>query len=155
MTTRQPTIYGNRAFVFIIDLTRSDSDEEQPPRRRRRRQEPQVIDLTRPQPEVIDLRNDTANSLNRVLGNLEGNIQRTIPMRRSRSNVNTEANKENIQTPTTGSGLQKNEMEAYCVKCKRKEPMIDAKEITTKNGRKAMSGKCAICGTKMMKFVKK
>jgi len=65
-----------------------------------------------------------------------------------------EANKEN-QPPATGSGLQKNEMESYCVKCKRKEAMLEPKEITTSNGRKAMSGKCAICGTKMMRFVKK
>jgi hypothetical protein len=33
--------------------------------------------------------------------------------------------------------------------------MIEPKQMTTKNGRKAMSGKCAICSTKMMKFMKK
>ena len=152
MTTRQPTIYGNRAFVFIIDLTHSDSDTEQPTRRRRR--QPQVIDLTRNQPEIIDLTNDTNQSINRVLGNLETNVQRTRRRIRN-SNQDREADKENIPPTTNTSGSGLHNIEAYCVKCKRKEPMIDAKEITTKNGRKALSGKCAICSTKMMKFIKK
>jgi len=80
-------------------------------------------------------------------------VDANTPSRRRR-NRGMEANKEN-QPPPTGSGLQKNEMESYCVKCKRKEAMLEPKEITTSNGRKAMSGKCAICGTKMMRFVKK
>ena len=32
-------------------------------------------------------------------------------------------------------------MEAYCVKCKAKKEMSDAKEVKMKNGRKAMKGK--------------
>jgi len=38
---------------------------------------------------------------------------------------------------------------AYCVKCKAKRDMADAKEVTMKNGRKAMKGKCPVCGTGM------
>jgi hypothetical protein len=42
---------------------------------------------------------------------------------------------------------------AFCVKEKAKKPMKDAKEVTLKNGKHAMQGICASCGTKMMKFV--
>ena len=43
--------------------------------------------------------------------------------------------------------------EAYCVKCKAKREMENVEEVTTKNGRKALKGKCPVCGTTMMKFV--
>ncbi len=43
-------------------------------------------------------------------------------------------------------------MEAYCVKCKSKKEMQNAEEITMKNGRKATTGKCPDCGTKMFKI---
>jgi len=43
-------------------------------------------------------------------------------------------------------------VEAYCVKCKAKQPMADAKQITMKNGRPATEGKCSKCGTKMFKI---
>jgi len=41
----------------------------------------------------------------------------------------------------------------YCVKEKTSKPMKDAKEVTLKNGKKALQGVCSSCGTKMMKFV--
>ena len=43
-------------------------------------------------------------------------------------------------------------MEGYCVKCKAKKEMVDAKEVTMKNKRKAMKGKCPDCGTGMFKI---
>ncbi len=43
-------------------------------------------------------------------------------------------------------------MEAYCVKCKAKREMKDAKQVTMKNGKKAMAGVCPVCGTKMFKI---
>jgi len=43
--------------------------------------------------------------------------------------------------------------EAYCVKCKAKHPMSDAMEVTMKNGRKAVKGKCPACGTVMFKML--
>ena len=46
-------------------------------------------------------------------------------------------------------------MEAYCVKCKKQREMKNTTEVTLKNGRKAVTGTCAVCGTKMFKFVKK
>ncbi len=45
--------------------------------------------------------------------------------------------------------------EAYCVKCKAKREMSEAKEVTMKNGRKAMKGKCPNCGTGMYKILGK
>ena len=45
--------------------------------------------------------------------------------------------------------------EAYCVKCKSKKEMKDAKEVTMKNGRKAMKGKCPDCGTGMYRIMGK
>ena len=44
---------------------------------------------------------------------------------------------------------------AYCVKCKAKKEIADATEVSMKNGRPAMSGKCVTCGTKVFKIVKK
>ena len=44
------------------------------------------------------------------------------------------------------------DVQAYCVKCKAKKNMVDAKEVTMKNGRKAKTGKCETCGTKMFKI---
>ncbi len=43
-------------------------------------------------------------------------------------------------------------MEAYCVKCKQKREMKDAKQVTMKNGKKAMTGSCSACGTKMFRI---
>lgn len=40
----------------------------------------------------------------------------------------------------------------YCVKCKTKREMKDAKEVTLKNKRKATKGVCPVCGTKMFKI---
>jgi len=41
----------------------------------------------------------------------------------------------------------------YCVKEKAQKPMKDAHEVTLKNGKRALQGVCASCGTKMMKFI--
>lgn len=45
-------------------------------------------------------------------------------------------------------------MEAYCVKCKAKREMKDAKAVTMKNGKPATQGICPTCGTKMFKIGK-
>jgi len=44
------------------------------------------------------------------------------------------------------------EVQAYCVKCKAKKTMKDAKEIKMKNGRPAVTGVCPTCGTKMFRI---
>lgn len=45
-------------------------------------------------------------------------------------------------------------MEAYCMKCKTKREVKDAREITMKNGRPAIKGICPICGTKLFRIKK-
>ena len=45
--------------------------------------------------------------------------------------------------------------EGYCVKCKAKQPIADGVEETMKNGRKAIKGKCPVCGTVMFKILGK
>jgi hypothetical protein len=44
-------------------------------------------------------------------------------------------------------------MEGYCVSCKCKQTINEAKEKTTSNGRQMMTGKCSKCNTKMSVFV--
>ena len=43
----------------------------------------------------------------------------------------------------------------YCMKCKSSKEIADAKEVTMKNGRKAMKGKCVDCSTGMYKILGK
>lgn len=43
----------------------------------------------------------------------------------------------------------------YCVKCKSKRDIKDAKEVTMKNKRKAVKGKCPECGTGMYRILGK
>jgi Zn finger protein HypA/HybF involved in hydrogenase expression len=45
-------------------------------------------------------------------------------------------------------------MQAYCVKCKGKKEMKDGQEVTLKNKRKAMKGKCPDCGTSLFRIMK-
>ena len=44
-------------------------------------------------------------------------------------------------------------VEGYCVKCKAKKEIFDGVEETMKNGRKAIKGKCPVCGTVMFKIL--
>ena len=45
-------------------------------------------------------------------------------------------------------------MQAYCVKCKAKKEMKNAKAITMKNKKPATQGVCPTCGTKMFRIGK-
>ena len=45
-------------------------------------------------------------------------------------------------------------MQAYCVKCKAKKEMKNAKAITMKNKKPATQGTCPTCGTKMFRIGK-
>jgi len=42
---------------------------------------------------------------------------------------------------------------AYCVKCKASKEMKDAQQVTMKNKRSAVKGKCPDCGTGMYKIL--
>lgn len=45
-------------------------------------------------------------------------------------------------------------VQGYCMKCKDKKEMADAKAGKMKNGRECVTGKCPDCGTKMFKIGK-
>jgi len=49
------------------------------------------------------------------------------------------------------------EVQGYCVKCKAKQTMADAKEVEMKGKggktRRAMKGKCPKCGTTMFRIM--
>jgi uncharacterized protein DUF5679 len=42
--------------------------------------------------------------------------------------------------------------ETYCVKCKKKTEIKNPQEVTMKNGRHAIKGTCAVCGTTVQSF---
>lgn len=43
-------------------------------------------------------------------------------------------------------------IEAYCAKCKMKRGMLNATEVTTKDGRMAVRGTCEVCGSNLHRF---
>ena len=45
-------------------------------------------------------------------------------------------------------------MDLYCVKCKKIKKSIDLKQITSKNNRLMLSGKCSVCNSKVFRFIK-
>ena len=47
-------------------------------------------------------------------------------------------------------------MESYCLKCKKKKNTenIDPKVSSTSNGKAMILSKCAICGSKISRFIK-
>lgn len=45
-------------------------------------------------------------------------------------------------------------MQAYCMKCRVKREIKNAKAITMKNGKPATQGVCSVCGTKVFRIGK-
>ena len=45
-------------------------------------------------------------------------------------------------------------MLTYCLKCRKNTNNKNAKMVKTKNGRLALSSKCAVCGSKKSRFMK-
>ena len=41
----------------------------------------------------------------------------------------------------------------YCVKCRAKRDVDNPEHVTMKNGKPAMKGQCAVCGTTMFAIV--
>ena len=46
-------------------------------------------------------------------------------------------------------------MLSYCLKCKKNTESINPRVSATSNGRSTILSKCAICGSKKSKFIKK
>ena len=45
-------------------------------------------------------------------------------------------------------------VDVYCLKCKGHREVKNGEEVTLKNGRHAIKGKCGDCGSGVYKFVK-
>lgn len=45
------------------------------------------------------------------------------------------------------------EREGYCVRCKKKRLIAEAEEVTMKNGRPVIKGKCPKCGSGMYRIL--
>ena len=45
-------------------------------------------------------------------------------------------------------------MESYCLKCRKNPENIDPKVSASSNGRAMILSKCAICGSKKLRFIK-
>lgn len=43
-------------------------------------------------------------------------------------------------------------MQMYCVKCRQKRDAENTEQVTMKNGKQAVKGKCSVCGTGMYKI---
>ncbi|MDQ2716464.1 MAG: alpha/beta fold hydrolase [Chloroflexota bacterium] len=56
------------------------------------------------------------------------------------------------QTGTPQAERKEVEIEAYCVKCKKKRMMRNVHEVTMKNGRPALQGACGVCGTRLYRI---
>jgi hypothetical protein len=52
----------------------------------------------------------------------------------------------------TGADKVNRTTQAYCVKCKAKREVKDPKNVTMKNGKKALQGTCPVCGTKLFRI---
>jgi len=46
-------------------------------------------------------------------------------------------------------------MKAVCMKCKKKVEIDKIRQVVMKNGRQAVTGSCAICGTKVFRMLPK
>lgn len=44
------------------------------------------------------------------------------------------------------------QVQAHCIRCKVSRQMRDPSVVTLKNGRKAVQGKCPVCGSKMFRL---
>lgn len=43
-------------------------------------------------------------------------------------------------------------VQAYCVKCRAKREIKNPQEVTMKNGKRAVTGICPVCGTKLFRI---
>ncbi|MDX1935228.1 MAG: DUF5679 domain-containing protein [Capsulimonadales bacterium] len=53
----------------------------------------------------------------------------------------------------TPTGAKNEEIEAYCFRCRMRKTMDGATETRMRNGKRAFSGTCITCGTRMFKIV--
>ena len=51
--------------------------------------------------------------------------------------------------------MHKYKMESYCLKCRKYKKNINPQVSSTSNGKMMILSKCAICGSKKSRFIKK
>jgi len=73
----------------------------------------------------------------------------TSKIKQSTSDASTN---ENAPLPQEQTALA--QVEAYCIKCKTKRQMLNAREVTLKNGCLAVQGNCSVCGTQLIRMGK-
>ena len=71
----------------------------------------------------------------------------------------TEPTTESVTTAVepateTVQAASENLPEAYCVRCREKRPVAEARYETTPRGRHRVVGRCTVCGSKVTQFVK-
>ena len=62
--------------------------------------------------------------------------------------------KANKKTSWNNSNLKLFIYLTYCLKCKKNKENVNSKLLKTKNGRTLLLSKCAVCGSKMSRFIK-
>ncbi|MGH2496850.1 MAG: alpha/beta fold hydrolase [Ktedonobacteraceae bacterium] len=55
-------------------------------------------------------------------------------------------------TINADNGTTRPRIKAYCMKCKEKRAILNAHEVTMKNGRIAVQGDCEVCGTSLFRM---
>ncbi len=89
----------------------------------------------------------------------EGELEQTVQNRKSLEKELAQAKKDLETIKHQRTKLDKEiesqpKVTGYCVKCKKKQKIKDAKTTTLKNGRPALKGTCVVCGTKMFRIGK-
>jgi len=59
-----------------------------------------------------------------------------------------------VATGRSRSGKENIMTDAYCVKCRAKREIAEPVQITMKNGKPAIQGKCSVCGAKVFRIGK-
>jgi hypothetical protein len=99
----------------------------------------------------------TDNQRNIRNGNLD-NPPNVIDVMNPENNIDEETRRQrrHLRDALHGIGFKKTGgLSTYCVKCKQMRQMKDTHPFKTSNHRQAVKGVCSVCGTKLIRFIKK
>ena len=82
-------------------------------------------------------------------GIIRGTNRESFTNRRNLASPNSESS---LKYPNFTRQVEKELVEAYCVKCRQKRDVKDPKKIVMKNGKPAIQGTCPVCGTKLFRI---
>lgn len=66
------------------------------------------------------------------------------PRRRATAELSAAAADRNVSSTASE--------QIYCLKCRERTETLEAQEVVLKNGRAAVTGQCAVCGTKKFRM---